>query len=187
LRQDVADYVAFESGKPIVTEADTPASSCGGAPRGNRNRIASGVQSFVLGRYPKGGAYIARSIRWLRRQLRDAVGRQDGQTTIWSEAVIASACQHEGRRLLLLRWLRIEGDGLPVLDRAALLDRIGTSTDARDRCLKLLRLDVKPDADPWADTPALPAPATNSSPDDQTAIQTDWHASDDRSSSGSGQ
>jgi hypothetical protein len=43
--------------------------------------------------------------------------------------------------LLLLRWLRIEGDDLAVLDRAMLLDRIGTATNERDKCLRLLGLD----------------------------------------------
>ena len=130
---------------------DTPALSARnarGAPRGNRNRIASGLRSFVLGRYPKGCSYVARQGHLLRRQLRQAVTENQGSTNVWSEAVIASACQHECRRLLLLRWLRLEGDGLKVLDRAALLDRIGAATDSRDRCLKLLGLDVRHDASP---------------------------------------
>jgi hypothetical protein len=78
--------------------------------------------------------------------------------------------------MLLLRWLRIEGDKLPVLDRATLLDKIGNATDSRDRCLKLLGLDAlsKP-VDPWASIYTEPATSinagrTNDSSDDTTLV-----------------
>jgi hypothetical protein len=132
-----------------------------GAPRGNRNAIRSGLQSFALGKYPKGCAYVARQCHLLRRQLRDAVTKQDGSTTVWSEAVIASACQHEGRRLLLIRWLRKEGDSLPVLDRASLLERIGAATNARDRALKMLGLDLRHAIDPWDEYYAVGQPGVH--------------------------
>src|SRR5579859_6702386 len=93
--------------KSITDNTATPARNAGGAPHGNRNRISSGLQSFVIGRYPKGCSYVSRQGHLLRRQLRDAVTRQDGSTNVWSEAVISSACTHETRRLLLLRWLRV--------------------------------------------------------------------------------
>jgi hypothetical protein len=150
----------------IPDTAATPARNKGGAPKGNRSAIRNGARSFVLGRYPAGCSYIARSTHLLRSQLRSAVATQDGSTSVWSEAVIASACQHEGRRLLLLRWLRLEGDKLGTLDRATLLDRIGKATDQRDRCLQLLGLDKKPEPDWYAMIPEpsqpapLPAPAT---------------------------
>lgn len=166
---------------PVPDNAATPALNKRGAPIGNRNRIASGLRSFVLGRYPRGCSYVARQGHLLRRQLRDAVTESAGGTNVWSEAVIASACQHECRRLLLLRWLRIEGDALPVLDRATLLDRIGQATDSRDRCLKLLRLDIRPDDDPWASLDRLtvdPAPGAEADTlahpdgkDDSEAVQ----------------
>jgi hypothetical protein len=173
------------AGVSVPDTAATPPQNSIGAPRGNRNRITSGLRSFVLGRYPPGCSYIARHGHLLRRQLREAVTTQEGSTNVWSEAVIASACQHECRRLLLLRWLRLadepqtirkssmkdglavaitEAKGLGIMDKAALLDKIGQATDARDRCLKVLRLDTRRDASPWDDLyrnpPMLPAPAT---------------------------
>lgn len=139
------------SEKSVATAPGLPARNRGGAPVGNRNRIGPGTHSFTLGRYPKGATWIARQGHWLRRELRRSVTERDGSTSTYTEAVIASACVHEGRRLLLARWLRIEGDGLPVLDRANLLDRIGKASDQRDACLRLLKLDLpRADADPWA-------------------------------------
>lgn len=115
-----------------------------GAPRGNRNRIAHGACSFAIGKMPAGASYVGRLVQWLRRTLRQAVVERHGATDVHSEAVIASACIHEGRRLLLARWLRLEGDALPLLDRAGLLDRIGNASTARDRCIERLGLDRSP-------------------------------------------
>jgi hypothetical protein len=164
-------------GSSVVDNGVAPVQDKGGAPVANRNRIHSGLQSFVLGRYPPGCSYISKHGHLLRRQLRSAVTAKHSSTSVWSEALIASAVQHEMRRLLLLRWLRLADDpqttrkssskaglsvsvsetrGLSVMERVSILDRIGAATDARDRCLKNLQLDERQTADPWA---ALKSPA----------------------------
>lgn len=149
---------------PVATPAGAPARKGPGAPKGNRNRITSGVHSFILGRFPAGGTWVARQCHWLRRALRREITTRDGATSLYVESVITSACVHEGRRLLLARWLRLEGDKLPVLDRANLLDRIGKASDARDNCLRLLKLDIQaPSADPW-ESLAAPTLAQGHSP-----------------------
>jgi hypothetical protein len=149
----------MNSAESVATKPAVPARR--GPGFGNRNALKSGVRSFVLGRFPAGGTWIARQCHWLRAELRRDVTARDGSTGTYSEALIASACVHEGRRLLLARWLRIEGDKLPVSERANLLDRIGKASDARDVCLEKLGLHRRVDsmADPLACLDALTAEA----------------------------
>jgi hypothetical protein len=150
----MADAQAPES---VATTPVIPAKRGRGAPANNRNALKSGVRSFILGRFPTGGSWVARQCHWLRRELRRDVTARDGSTSTYSEAVICSAIVHEGRRLLLARWLRLEGDKLPVSERANLLDRIGKASDARDACLEKLGLHRRLDAgnDPLACLDAL--------------------------------
>lgn len=125
---------------------DIPVVNKGGAPRGNRNALRSGVHTFTTGKYPRGASYIARTLRLFQNICRHLVIESQGHLNIIMEAAISSAATHEGRRLLMSRWLRLEGDSLPVLDRATLLDRIGAAADARDRALRTLGLDSRFDA-----------------------------------------
>ena len=48
----------------------------------------------------------------------------------------------------MTRWLRMTEPKLTLTDRLAVLREIGAATDARDRCLRALGLDQRPEADP---------------------------------------
>jgi hypothetical protein len=135
----------------IETAEVSPEEDRRGAPRGKRNSIRSGTHSLAIGRYPKGGTHVARLVHAMRRQVEAEVIKRDGSIGVYQAAVINTAATHEGRALLLTRWLRVEFDRLSVLERANLLERIGTARQKRDECLRLLKLDVVQKADPWAE------------------------------------
>src|SRR5262249_47561715 len=69
--------------------------------RGNRNSLRSGVHSFMLGRWPKGGQYVARCVYALRRQLEAAVMARGGEVGPYEAACIQTCCRWESRALLL--------------------------------------------------------------------------------------
>ena len=124
-----------------------------GAPPANRNAIRSGVYSFLAnGRYPRGASYVGRLIGQFRHSLEDVILQRDGEVSLYNGAVIQSACRHEGRAELLQRWLREvdagnRNDNSSIQDRLSILREIGSATDARDKCLKSLRLHEKPEED----------------------------------------
>jgi hypothetical protein len=124
----------------LTTDAETTETetSKGGAPKGNRNSIRHGLRASSL---PPGCSYLDGQLRSLRKGLRREIKRQHGDISLVHEASLQSALRHETRALLAARWLRIGGDELPLEQRLSLLAAISTATDARDRCLKLLRLD----------------------------------------------
>ncbi len=124
-----------------------------GAQCGNGNAIRSGVYSFLAtGSYPRGAGYVRRLIGQFRHSLEDTVLQRDGEVSLYDGAVIQSACRHEGRAQLLQRWLReVNADDSngnnSIQDRLSILREIGNATDARDKCLKSLRLHEKPEED----------------------------------------
>src|SRR5262245_1088337 len=134
----------------VTSEDQNPAKNKGGAPFGNRNATLSGVRGWLaIGSYPKGAAYVRRIIGGLRVELATAVCATYGEMTKYQAALVQSACRHEGRALLLTRWLRVE-TGLTLLERMAVLKEIGNATDSRDRCLKSIGLDSSPrTSNPW--------------------------------------
>lgn len=154
------------------------------APAGNRNGLTSGRQSiFTTGRYPKGASYIGRLQKQFKAALFAALerrGPRDGGVELFHDAAIDSACVHHGRRLILQRLLKQKYADLSVEQIVSLTREIGAACDARDKALKLLRLDelvqsvdarwaFLPDdgADIDAEPPAPPdsaAAATDSSP-----------------------
>lgn len=115
---------------------------------GNAHRQTHGVRSFLaLGRLPKGASYIRRLMGEFRRELEQRVGEtHGGEVSLTKAALITTAARHEGRALLLSRYLALEGDGLKTLERMSLLDAIGRASDARDRVLEKLDLDRDPNA-----------------------------------------
>ena len=131
------------------------------APRNNRNSITSGTHSFLAtGRWPKGASYVTRLVRQLRRALDAATLDQHGEITIYQSATIQTACRHEVRAMLLQRWLRNEDASLSTDEKVRMLAEIGKASDARDRCLKALGLDQRPNADPWSTIDSIPLVAT---------------------------
>jgi hypothetical protein len=138
------------------------------APPKNRNRMTHGVRGWLsIGSYPKGGSHVRRIVGVLRTELEKAVLAVHGELTPLASALIQSATRHEGRALLLGRYLRIDGE-LKLAEKLAALKEIGAATDARDRCLEKLGLNAMPQQrSPWNmlhDPPGVPpAPTTNES------------------------
>jgi hypothetical protein len=198
------DNSALPADPSVADAAGAPVRRAVGAPKKNRNGIRSGLQSFMLGRLPPGCSHVSRYANQLRRQLRAAVTLKHGSTNVWLESVIVSACTHEIRRILLGRWLRLADDpettrksssknglsvsvssssGLSITEKAAILDRIGSATNERDKCLRLLGLDERETSDPWSmlkqpsmlaailpPTAALAGPATQTTADGRTDV-----------------
>ena len=132
-----------------------------------KHAIRHGKYAYLaLGSLPKGASYIRRLIGQFRGALEQAVRDKEGEITIYSTALVQSACRHEGRAQLMTRWLRLTEPKLTLTDRLAVLREIGAATDARDRCLRTLGLDKRPEADPLTTlyAPGLPA---SSSPSDE--------------------
>lgn len=122
-----------------------------GAPAGNTNAQAHGVWSFLaLGRLPKGASYIRRLMGELRTQLERCVVQVHGQVSLGHAATITTVCRHEGRALLLSRYLATEGDALPIAQRVPILEAIGRATDSRDKAIAALDIDRDATADAWA-------------------------------------
>lgn len=108
---------------------------------GNRNALSHGAHSFLAtGRAPKGCGYIYRMMGQLKRHLEAEIVTNHGAVSTYHACVLQSLIRHESRAAFLTRWLR-ESESPSVLERLALLKEIGSATDARDRCVKLLGLD----------------------------------------------
>jgi hypothetical protein len=135
--------------------------------------MLSGVRGWAaIGSYPKGCSHVRRLVGRMRVELENAVQSLCGSVSLYQAALIQSACRHEGRALLLTRWLRTESDGarkqagdasdkpggLTVGERLAILKEIGNATDSRDRCIRGLGLVEAPDRDPWAVIDSPPKP-----------------------------
>ncbi len=105
-----------------------------------------GVRAYLaIGSLPKGASYIRRSLGKFRLALERSVLDKEGEICLYNAALIQTVVRHEGRAQLLTRWLRIEDADLKVADKAALLREIGSASDTRDKCLRLLGLDTDVD------------------------------------------
>ncbi len=128
------------------------------APTGNRNRTTHGRRGFLaLGTLPKGAAYIRRCIGQLRAECEAAVIEAKGQLNLTDAATCQSVARHEGRALLAVRWLRQRGSEMSDSERLGYLRELGNATDARDRAIRSLRLDVAA-TDPWTALTDVTAP-----------------------------
>lgn len=161
-----------------------PAATAGkpGAPKANTNRTLHGLRGSGL---PKGCARLYRRINDFRRSLCQAVEGSAGSIDLHAAATIDSACQWQRHALLAARWLRIQHDELTADQRLAFSREVAKASTERDRCIRLLGLDAKPDASPWAmldrlqerealeaaigdEKPTLPAVASNLAPPDDS-------------------
>ncbi len=152
---------------PAVTGEEPKRSrkGIGGAPAGNRNATRSGRRAWeTVKRLPKSCGAIRQQLYAERDDIELSVGRQHGEVSLYHAALIQSAVRHSGRAQLLERWLRVE-EGLSLNERLAVLKEIGAASDSRDKCLKLLGLDVAHDAtrDAWASVLSRAVPADNAS------------------------
>lgn len=154
-----------------ATSAAPQAPAIDGAPGrkhlvGNTHRATHGVWSFLaLGKLPKGGAYIRRLLGELRRELETRVNAAHGEISLGNAALVTTVCRHEGRALLLSRYLALEAESLKLLDRMTMLEAIGRATDARDKAIRALDLDRDTEAFDFKafyaePLPTEPAPAS---------------------------
>lgn len=138
-----------------------------GAPRGNANAAAHGLRGSKL---PPGCKHEESAVYRFRAFVREALFATHGEVDLYREALLASAVRHEMRALLAARWLRKEGDKLPLSERLALLATVSSATDARDKALKSMGLDKQAgDSDPWRSLYAIPANATSETTPEPTS------------------
>lgn len=142
LESIILDNSASATSDALQAVEDCSAPACaGGAPLGNSNAQRHGVYGFLaIGRLPKGASYIRRLMGEFRTELERAVVEAHGQVSLPHAALITTVCRHEGRALLLSRYLAKEGDALKTLERAGLLEAIGRASDARDKAIEKLKL-----------------------------------------------
>jgi hypothetical protein len=110
--------------------------------KGNKASLRHGF--YALGALPKGASHVRRLAGQFRAALTRLVRERHGGVDLVQGGLILSATRHEARAGLLQRWLRDEGDSLPLADRLGLVREIGVATDARDRAVKALGLDEAP-------------------------------------------
>jgi len=120
---------------------------------------------LVVGKYPKGAAYLKGRVVAFRKALEARVVEIHGELNIVHSALCQSAAQHEGRRSLAMRWLAEEADKLPAGERLAFLRDASAAADARDKCISSLCIATRRnEADPWAALEARRPPAATSPP-----------------------
>ncbi|MDA1054229.1 MAG: hypothetical protein O3C40_27600 [Planctomycetota bacterium] len=123
-------------------------------PPGNGNAIRHGL---MAGKLPKGASYIELESERLRTALEDAVvNRTGGEISLHDAAVIQTAIRWERHALLAQRWLRNEAETLTPDQRLAFSRDVARASAERDKCLKALGLDVRPNSDPWSLLDSLP-------------------------------
>lgn len=141
----------------------------GGQP-GNGNAVKHGLR---IAKAHTDWSSIENDAYTFRTALRNAVVDAHGSLTLLADALIQSACRHERRAALAERWLRLQGDALPLSDRINLLAAVSSATDARDKAIRSLGID-RPQGNEWVLPPASPVEPSDSA----TAFRSDATASD---------
>ncbi|MGE3408720.1 MAG: hypothetical protein AB7I37_18010 [Pirellulales bacterium] len=88
-----------------------------------------------------GANYVRTTLAEFRHDLEAAVLDAKGKLSVTDLALIQSAARHEGRVLLIQRWLCAAGADAPVAERIGWLKEIGAATDSRDKAIEKLALD----------------------------------------------
>lgn len=168
----------------------TPPDTRRGAPLGNMHAAKHGRRSrrqrFCLTLNTAGprDRKIIERLRGLRKHLEAAVDDVYGTVDLTRASLINSCLRHEMVASLSARWLREEGDRLPVSDRLALVRGIASASDSRDKAIRQLGLE-RTASDIWStiySTPlSPPQPA-----DDSEAAETTTDAGDEATSDDSG-
>ena len=131
-----------------------------GAPVGNSNAVKHGLQAknlLTTGALPKGAGYVKRITNELRAAIENAVSDAKGEVCLHDSAVAQTAIRWERHALLAQKWLRLETDNLTPDQRLAFSRDIARASTERDKCLRELGLNIKPNADPWSVLDIRPA------------------------------
>jgi hypothetical protein len=131
------------------------------APRGNQNRTTHGMRSqsaLTLAGLPTGCGFIRRAVGVLRVQLEQAAIAIHGELSLSLDSLVNLACRHEVRSMLASKWLRDHGAKMSPTEKLAMAAAVTESGEARDRCIRALKLDNAPSTtdDPWAALHATP-------------------------------
>ncbi|MEX1095239.1 MAG: hypothetical protein WED34_04270 [Planctomycetales bacterium] len=97
------------------------------------------------GKLPKGCQYIENRVNILRRQVEEAVLERKGEITFVDAANVNSILKWERHGLLANHWLRKEAEKLSPTERLKFSEAIAKASDARDRAIRALGLDVPPE------------------------------------------
>jgi len=133
--------------KPEKAETAPRKRFCGvkgrsGAPKGNTNAIRHGLKG---GKLPADCQYIENRCNALRRQVEAALIAVKGAIGIVDAAAVNSVLKWERHGLLAAHWLRKEAAKLNPSERLKFSEAIAKASDARDKALRSLSLDVKPE------------------------------------------
>ena len=113
---------------------------------GNSNGLRHGLRA---GKLPKEMRYIENAVNAFRRELEQAVLDVKGEISIVDAGAINSASKWERHGRIAAHWLRKEADKLSANDRLKFSEAVAKASDARDKNVKSLGLDVK--RNPWDD------------------------------------
>ncbi len=149
----------------------------GGAPRGNVNAMRHGLRS---GSDPKGCSYIGKQAGEFRQSLEAKVLARAGEIDVYESSLIHTAVSWLKHGLKCRRWLKVNFNDLSADQRVTYSREAPRAFESMTRCLKLLGLDTKPNADPWAALDVRPV-ITNGSDEPPASAQGDDVEPDDES------
>lgn len=116
------------------------------------------------GKLPAGCQYIENRVNSLRRQVEKALIAAKAEIGIVDAAAVNSILKWERHGLLAAHWLRKEADQLTPAERLKFSEAIAKASDARDKAIRSLQLDIKPN--PWIDVPSSNGDDTGEANDD---------------------
>ncbi len=116
-----------------------------GAPIANTNSVRHGLKSSKL---PPRLLWAERRLNTFRKIIEDAVIAAKSEVSLVDAATINSAIRWERHAILAGHWLSKEMDKLNPDQRLKYSEAVAKASDARDRHIRLLGLDVEDS--PWA-------------------------------------
>ncbi len=113
-----------------------------GAKKGNQYALRHGMRGSKL---PAGCVHIEHNVNALRRTIEAEVIKLKGEISVLDAAAINSILKWERHGALAAYWLRKEVAKMTLADRLRFSGEIAKASDNRDRNIRLLGLDIKPE------------------------------------------
>ena len=111
------------------------------------NHLQHGRHALSMGTLSPAYAHITRTANAVRRELETVVLALRGEITLHDAATVQTACRFERHAQLAQKWVR-ENPTLPIVTRLAISRDIAKASSERDRCIRLLGLDVRNTVNP---------------------------------------
>lgn len=111
-----------------------------GAPEGNSNSVRHGLRA---GNLPKGLRWVEHRVNGFRRIVEEAVIELKGRISLTDAAAINTAIRWERHAILAGAWLRKACDTMNHDQRLKYSEAVAKASDARDRHIRSLGLDVE--------------------------------------------